>query len=204
MEYAIENNIGQIIIDSEDEYYLLDEILKDFDKKIDCLVRINPDVKTDTHKFIQTSNADSKFGLNIRDLKTKEIIKKIIKNKNMNLLGFHAHIGSQVKKLDFFKKEAQILLSFTKDLEYEFYYSFSHINLGGGFGTKEKLSDEDIDLEKFLKDYTKIIEDIIKKLSLSIKNVCIEPERSLISRSGSILYTVGHKKKLLKAILSFL
>ena len=204
LEYAIENNIGQIIIDSEDEYYLLDEILKDFDKKIDCLVRINPDVKTDTHKFIQTSNADSKFGLNIRDLKTKEIIKKIIKNKNMNLLGFHAHIGSQVKKLDFFKKEAQILLSFTKDLEYEFYYSFSHINLGGGFGTKEKLSDEDIDLEKFLKDYTKIIEDIIKKLSLSIKNVCIEPERSLISRSGSILYTVGHKKKLLKAILSFL
>lgn len=198
MEYAIENNIGQIIIDSEDEYYLLDEILKDFDKKIDCLVRINPDVKTDTHKFIQTSNADSKFGLNIRGLKTKEIIKKIIKNKNMNLLGFHAHIGSQVKKLDFFKKEAQILLSFTKDLEYEFSYSFSYINLGGGFGKKEKLFDEDIDLEKFLKDYTKIIEDIIKKLSLSIKNVCIEPGKSLISRSGSIFYTVGYKKKTLE------
>lgn len=198
IEFAIKEDIGQIIIDSEDEYYLLDEILKDFDKKIDCLVRINPDVRTDTHKFIQTSNADSKFGLNIRDAKTKDIIKKIIENDNMNLLGFHAHIGSQVKKLDFFKKEAEILLAFTKDMEDEFSYNFSHINLGGGFGTREKLSDEDFDLGKFLKDYTKIIENIVKKLNLSIKSVCIEPGRSLISKAGSILYTVGSKKKTLE------
>lgn len=60
--YAIDKDISLIIIDSEDEYILLKEILQEKNKKIDCLIRINPDVKTDTHKYIQTSNADSKFG----------------------------------------------------------------------------------------------------------------------------------------------
>lgn len=78
------------------------------------MIRINPDVKAETHKYIQTSNADSKFGLNIRDENTEKIIGKIIEDENNNLLVFHAHIGSQVKNLDFFKEEAKIMAYFTK------------------------------------------------------------------------------------------
>lgn len=88
--YAIDENISLIIIDSEDEYFLLKEILQEKKKKVDCLIRINPDVKTETHKYIQTSNADSKFGLNIRDENTEKIIGKIIEDENINLLGIHA------------------------------------------------------------------------------------------------------------------
>ncbi len=90
-------------------------------EKIDVLLRINPDVETDTHKFIQTSNADSKFGVNIRDEKTKAFIKELIENKKINFLGFHAHIGSQVKNLDFFKAEAQIIFEFTKKCKISFH-----------------------------------------------------------------------------------
>lgn len=198
IEYAISENIGLIIIDSIDEYILLDSILKEKNKKIDVLIRINPDVKTDTHKFIQTSNADSKFGLNIRDKETKNLILKSLKNKNMNILGFHSHIGSQVKNLDFFKEEAKILIKYTKEIEDETSYKFSHINLGGGFGTKEKLEDEDFDIGKFLCDYIKIIEDLLGYYKLEIKNIGIEPGRSLISKSGSMLYTLGSTKKTLE------
>lgn len=74
------------------------------------MIRINPDIKTETHKYIQTSNADSKFGLNIRCENTE----KIIEDENINLLDFHAHIGSQVKNLEFFKEEAKIMTAFTK------------------------------------------------------------------------------------------
>lgn len=192
--YAIDNDISLIIIDSEDEYYLLDEILKEKKKKASCLLRINPDVKTDTHKFIQTSNADSKFGLNIRDENTEKIIEKIIENPNINLLGFHAHIGSQVKNLEFFKEEAKIMADFTKNIQDKFKKCFSHLNLGGGFGTRENLQDEDLDLEKFLKDLIVFMEDLFEKNKLSIKNLSIEPGRSMISKAGSILYRLGSTK----------
>lgn len=192
--YAIDNDISIIIIDSEDEYFLLDEILKEKKKKASCLLRINPDVKTDTHKFIQTSNADSKFGLNIRDENTEKIIEKIIENPNINLLGFHAHIGSQVKNLEFFKEEAKIMADFTKNIQDKFNICFSHLNLGGGFGTRENLQDEDLDLEKFLKGLIVFMEDLFEKNKLSITNLSIEPGRSLISKAGSILYRIGSTK----------
>lgn len=194
MIYAIDNDISLIIIDSEDEYYLLDKILKEKKKKTSCLLRINPDEKTDTHKFIQTSNADSKFGLNIRDENTEKIIEKIIENPNINLLGFHAHIGSKVKNLEFFKEEAKIMADFTKNIQDKFKKCFSHLNLGGGFGTRENLQDEDLDLEKFLKGLIVFMEDLFEKNKLSITNLSIEPGRSLISKAGSILYRVGSTK----------
>lgn len=198
MIYAIDENISLIIIDSEDEYFLLKEILQENNKKIDCLIRINPDVKTETHKFIQTSNADSKFGLNIRDENTEKIIGKIIEDENINLLGFHAHIGSYVKNLDFFKEEAKIMADFTKNIQEKFKVKFSHLNLEGGFGTKENIEDQDLDLESFLKDLIVFMEDLFEKNRLSIKNLSIEPGRSLISKAGSILYRIGSQKKTLK------
>ena len=193
--YAIDENISLIIIDSEDEYFLLKEILQEKKKKIDCLIRINPDVKAETHKYIQTSNADSKFGLNIRDENTEKIIGKIIEDENINLLGFHAHIGSQVKNLDFFKEEAKIMADFTKNIQEKFKVKFSHLNLGGGFGTKENIEDQDLDLEIFLKDLIVFMEDLFEKNRLSIKNLSIEPGRSLISKAGSIIYRIGSQKK---------
>ena len=196
--YAINKDISLIIIDSEDEYILLKEILQEKNKKIDCLIRINPDVKTETHKYIQTSNADSKFGLNIRDENTEKIIGKIIEDESINLLGFHAHIGSQVKNLDFFKEEAKIMADFTKNIQEKFKVKFSHLNLGGGFGTKENIHDQDLDLENFLNDLIVFMEDLFEKNRLSIKNFSIEPGRSLISKAGSILYRIGSQKKTLE------
>lgn len=196
--YAIDKNISLIIIDSEDEYFLLKEILQEKNKKIDCLIRINPDVKTETHKYIQTSNADSKFGLNIRDENTEKIIGKIIEDENINLLGFHAHIGSQVKNLEFFKEEAKIMTAFTKNIQEKFKVNFSHLNLGGGFGCKENFDDQDLDLENFLKDLIIFMENLFEKNKLEVKNLSIEPGRSLILKAGSILYRVGSQKKTLE------
>lgn len=198
LKFAIDNNIGLIIIDSYDEYCLLNELLEEDREKIDVLLRINPDVETDTHKFIQTSNADSKFGVNIRDEKTKAFIKELIENKKINFLGFHAHIGSQVKNLDFFKEEAQIMFEFTKKVQDEFSYDFTSINLGGGFGCRENFDEDDINLEKFLQDYISIIENMIDDYGLKLNNIGIEPGRSMVSKAGSTLYKVGSIKETLK------
>ena len=198
--FAIENKIGTIVIDSYEEFIFLEEILKEMGEKMDCLLRINPDVKTSTHKYIQTSNADSKFGINIRDEKIGTYIEEMVQSEFVNLLGFHAHIGSQVMEVGFFEEEAEILFSFTKKMEEETKKNFSHINLGGGFGVRQSKEDRNFDLEKFLKDFAKIIEEKIRAYDLAIKNVGIEPGRSMVNQAGTTLYSVGSVKHTLEGL----
>lgn len=200
LKFAVSKGIGQIIVDSYEEFILLEKILVEMDKKIDCLLRINPDVSTNTHKFIQTSNADSKFGINIRDPRIYEIIKEMLDSPYINLLGFHAHIGSQVTELGFFKEEAEILFKFTKDAQERLNHKFTSLNLGGGFGVRQSKSDPSYDLGEFLKGFVQIIESLIYEYDLDIKNVGIEPGRSLINQAGLTLYTVGSKKNTLEGL----
>lgn len=68
----------------------------------------------------------------------------------------------------------------------------------GGFGTKENIHDQDFDLENFLKDLIIFIEDLFEKNKLEVKNLSIEPDRSLISKAGSIIYRIGSQKKTLE------
>ena len=198
--FAIKNQIGTIIIDSYEEFLFLTEILKEMGEKMDCLLRINPDVKTSTHKYIQTLNADSKFGINIRDEKIGSYIKEMAQSEFVNLLGFHAHIGSQVMEVGFFEEEAKILFDFTKKMEELTGKTFSHMNLGGGFGVRQNKNDKDFDLEKFLRDFAKIIEEKIKVYNLKITKVGIEPGRSMINQAGTTIYSVGSVKHTLEGL----
>lgn len=198
--FAIENKIGTIIIDSYEEFLFLEEILKEMGEKMSCLLRINPDVKTSTHKYIQTSNADSKFGINIRDEKTPDYIKEMVQSQFVNLLGFHAHIGSQVMEVGFFEEEAKILFDFTKKMQEETGKVFSHTNLGGGFGVRQNKNDKDFDLEKFLRDFAKIIDQMIKAYNLGITKVGIEPGRSMVNQAGTTIYNVGSVKHTIEGL----
>lgn len=198
--FAIENKIGTIVIDSYEEFIFLEEILKKMGENMDCLLRINPDVKTSTHKYIQTSNSDSKFGINIRDENIGNYIKEMAESSFVNLLGFHAHIGSQVMDLGFFEEEAKILFEFTKKIQEEINTTFSHINLGGGFGVRQNKGDKNFDLEKFLSDFAKIIEEQIRTYGLKITNVGIEPGRSLVNQAGTTIYSVGSIKHTLEGL----
>lgn len=198
--FAIEKNIGTIIIDSYEEFIFLENILREKNSQMDCLLRVNPDVKTSTHKYIQTSNADSKFGINIRDENIGNYIKEMAESSFVNLLGFHAHIGSQVMDLGFFEEEAKILFEFTKKIQEEINTTFSHINLGGGFGVRQNKGDKNFDLEKFLSDFAKIIEEQIRTYGLKITNVGIEPGRSLVNQAGTTIYSVGSIKHTLEGL----
>lgn len=198
--FAIEKNIGTIIIDSYEEFIFLENILREKNSQMDCLLRVSPDVKTSTHKYIQTSNADSKFGINIRDENIGNYIKEMAESSFVNLLGFHAHIGSQVMDLGFFEEEAKILFEFTKKIQEEINTTFSHINLGGGFGVRQNKGDKNFDLEKFLSDFAKIIEEQIRTYGLKITNVGIEPGRSLVNQAGTTIYSVGSIKHTLEGL----
>ena len=91
---AIELGVGRIVIDNEYELELLNRLSIERKKKSKVLFRITPGVEAHTHKYIQTGQEDSKFGIPIGE--AEEIILKAYKMYGISVMGLHCHIGSQI------------------------------------------------------------------------------------------------------------
>ena len=195
LELAVDNNVGTIVLDNEDEVGRLSKVLKQKNRKQKVLLRVNPGIDAHTHEYIKTTKLDSKFGESIFDDNIFSIIEKIIKDENLSFEGFHCHIGSQIFEKESFKKEAETMLEFADKVQRKLSYKINELNLGGGFGVYYTEEDNPFDVSEFLKELSENLERYKKKYDLSIKRFSIEPGRSLISNSGSTLYTIGGVKE---------
>src|SRR5690625_4846556 len=87
LEFAIDANIGCIIIDNFDEIDLLETILAEKNKEIDVLIRITPGIESETHKFIMTGNEDSKFGFNLDNHQADNAFERLKNHPSIHLIG---------------------------------------------------------------------------------------------------------------------
>lgn len=195
LEFAIEENVGTIVVDNEHEFELISEIAKSDEIKVSILLRVNPGIEAKTHKYIQTAKDDSKFGMSIFNERTEALIKKIEADEYVDFKGIHCHIGSQVFDEKFFFASAEAMIEFANDIEKKFDLNIREINLGGGFGVYYTKEDSPFELSAFLKKYIHIIEEKLKSLNLNVEVISIEPGRSLINNSGSTIYTIGGIKE---------
>ena len=190
IEYAIKNKVGYFVIDNASELAKINSLAK---SKQNILVRINPCIHAHTHKAVNTSASDSKFGFIINS-KTVDIIKEI--NDKHNFLGIHIHIGSQIFGSEPYYDAVDKIVDFIKELN-NLKIVVNTLDLGGGFGVKYTASDPLITNQT----YTNTVKDILMHLSekcneknVKIQNVIFEPGRSLIANAGYTVYTIGDIK----------
>lgn len=192
LEYALNNNVGYIVCDNYDELERLESLCESKKKKVVTLFRLNPGVEAHTHKYIQTSKLDSKFGESIFDLKQIDKIMKFYKNsKWLELVGFHAHIGSQITSNESFTVLAKTLSSFIVSINNEYNYSPKVVDFGGGIAIKYLDSDATANIEAILKEMINTLIDDLEKEDIHIEKVFVEPGRSIVGDSGVTLYKVG-------------
>ncbi len=193
---AVKNHVGFIVVDNLHELKLLKKITEKLEIKTKTLFRINPGIEGHTHAFVETSLLDSKFGESIYD---KELLDKIFKlyqeSKYLVLDGFHSHIGSQISTVNVYLALAEKMLNFSEEVQKQYGFTFETLNLGGGFGIQYLDSDPVVDIEGFLPILVKAVEEKIEDLNSRIKNIMIEPGRSIVGDSGITLYTCGGVKK---------
>lgn len=194
---AVDAGVGGVVIDSYREADLLNGICKKFNKKQAVLVRINPGVEAHTHAYIQTARTDSKFGFSIADGTAANFVKHVLSLKNIELKGFHCHIGSQIFEKKSFVIAAEKMMSFIAGLKTEYGYEADILNLGGGFGIW--YTDDDVKLTSAdYSDYMKSIIDTVigkaEELKLRKPFIMVEPGRSIIGEAGITLYTAGSVK----------
>lgn len=199
LEYATQSGVGYIVVDSFTEADVLDEICAQKGVKQNVLIRINPGVEAHTHHFIQTANVDSKFGFSIQNGQAEQIVCYVKDKKNINLVGLHCHIGSQIFEIKSFIIAVDKMTDFYKLLKDKYSLEFDVLNLGGGFGIYYSKGDE----MKTYNDYADYIvcisnalKDALKKKNLKKPYLILEPGRSIVGEAGITLYTAGQIKRI--------
>ena len=195
LQYALEVGVGTIVIDNDYEYEMINEIVRESGNTVDVLLRINTGIDAHTHEYIKTAKDDSKFGYSVYDETIYDLIADINNQSNLNFVGFHSHIGSQIFEKTSFFEAVKVVMEFTKKVQERLGLTISVLNLGGGFGVYYTDEDKPFELAEFLREYIEVVERENDNFGLDLTKVVIEPGRSLTCNAGSTLYSVGGVKK---------
>ena len=195
LQYALEVGVGTIVIDNNYEYEMINKIVRESGNTVDVLLRINTGIDAHTHEYIKTAKDDSKFGYSVYDESIYDLITDINKQSNLNFVGFHSHIGSQIFEKTSFFEAVKVVMEFTRRVQERLGLAISVLNLGGGFGVYYTEEDKPFELAEFLREYIEVVERESDNFGLDLTKVVIEPGRSLTCNAGSTLYSVGGVKK---------
>lgn len=195
LQYALEVGVGTIVVDNDYEYEMINEIVRESGNTVDVLLRINTGIDAHTHEYIKTAKDDSKFGYSVYDETIYDLIADINNQSNLNFVGFHSHIGSQIFEKTSFFEAVKVVMEFTKKVQERLGLTISVLNLGGGFGVYYTEEDRPFELAEFLREYIEVVERESDNFDLDLTKVVIEPGRSLTCNAGSTLYSVGGVKK---------
>ena len=194
IEFAIENGLGYFVADNRYELDSIQEIAEKHGITQKILLRLSPGIDPHTHAKISTGSVDSKFGTAIETGQAEELVAYALTLKNIQLDGFHCHIGSQIFDCQPFCDAADIMLKFIARVKATLGYEAKILNLGGGFATKYVESDPEIDYEVNIKEIAEHINDRCNEFSLTRPTILMEPGRSIVANAGLTLYTVGSVK----------
>ena len=194
LEMAVDSNVGYIIVDNFYEIDLLNEVLTEKNKTANILLRLAPGIHAETHEYISTGQAKSKFGFDLQSGQASEALEKTLANPRFKVLGVHSHIGSQIFATAGFVETAKKLMDFLSAWKEKYDFTAEVLNLGGGFGIRYTDQDEPLDVKDFVKIIVEAVKEKSKELNYPMPASWIEPGRSVVGEAGVSLYTVGSRK----------
>lgn len=193
IELGIKKNVGQIVVDSLTEIGIIEKLAAKFNKKVRVFLRFNPGIAPHTHPALVTGAGDSKFGLSWEML--KEAVRYLKNHRRLELVGLHAHIGSQILTLEPFRHLAKVMIETAAKIRDEEHFTFEEINLGGGLGIAYTAKTEPPAIVDYVKEITSAVKKQGLKMRYPFPKLLIEPGRSIVGPAGVTLYTVGVIKK---------
>jgi diaminopimelate decarboxylase len=183
---AVEAGVGYVICDSLAEIARLDQIRAGAGRRQQVLIRVTPGVQADTHTYIQTGQVDSKFGLGLSDGLAASAIEAVLATANLELVGLHAHIGSQIFELEAYARAIEALAAIADPAWCRM------LNVGGGLGIAYTSADEPPSIDA----YAEVKVGGVKRVFERPPRILVEPGRSLVGNGGITLYTVGTVKEI--------
>ncbi|MBE7041022.1 MAG: diaminopimelate decarboxylase [Ruminococcaceae bacterium] len=196
LNMALSLGVGRFVVDNQSELLELDRLAKAAGKKASVLFRITPGIDAHTHDFIMTGKIDCKFGVILENGDAMEIIRLASTLENIEVVGVHCHIGSQIFDLEPFCEAASVMVNFLGDVKDTLGITLSELNLGGGFGICYTEKDDPVPYDQYMEAVSKVVKATAEKRNLPLPKILMEPGRSIVGDAGITLYTVGAIKNI--------
>ncbi len=204
---ALQVGVGRIIVDSFDEIDRLAALALEFGVRPRVMVRVTVGVEAHTHEYIATAHEDQKFGFSLvnggngavdgheyRGGAAAEAVRRVLAEPNLELVGLHSHIGSQIFDTSAFEVAARRVLGLQALIRDEHRIELPELNLGGGFGIAYTTQDDPMPPRDIAHRLSRIIEHECAAYRLTMPRLTVEPGRSIIGPSVFTLYETGTVK----------
>jgi diaminopimelate decarboxylase len=192
---ALDADIFCFNVESIQELDIINELAQAKNKKAKVAIRINPNVDAHTHHFITTGLDENKFGINSWQL--HDVSETLRKCSNLQFIGIHFHIGSQITDLEVYKNLCT-RINEMQDWFEDHGFQVKVLNTGGGLGVDYHNPDTNT-LADF-EGYFKVFKDFLKvkpgqEVHFELGRALVAQSAALISR---VLYVkIGQKKNFL-------
>ena len=197
VKLGIELGVGRFVVDNFYELDLIEKFCLENNKTQKIYFRVTPGIDAHTHKYIRTGQIDSKFGFALINGDFYKAVEKVKQYKNIELVGIHAHIGSQIFEIKPFLDEVEIMLKLLKEVnENNDDINLTEVDLGGGIGVYYTEEDKPKTISEFCEAIINKADEVCEELNIKRPTLLIEPGRSLVANAGSTIYTVGSIKEI--------
>ncbi|MBU5335711.1 diaminopimelate decarboxylase [Intestinibacter bartlettii] len=197
VKLGIELGVGRFVVDNFYELDLIEKFCLENNKTQKIYFRVTPGIDAHTHKYIRTGQIDSKFGFALINGDFYKAIEKVKEYKNIELVGIHAHIGSQIFEIKPFLDEVEIMLKLVKEVnENNPDINLTEVDLGGGIGVYYTEGDKPKTITEFCEAIINKADEVCEELNINMPKLLIEPGRSLVANAGSTIYTIGSIKEI--------
>jgi diaminopimelate decarboxylase len=177
---AMSEGIGRIIIDSFDEMDRIEMLVAEGLPVPRALIRVTPGVEAHTHEFVRTGQDDSKFGFGLASGQAEAAVARARASAAIDLVGLHAHIGSQVFDAVFFEMAIDAMAPFVQQC------GLPEFSVGGGLG----VAYVDGEVSASIADWGASVKSACAAAGITA-HVTAEPGRALVAQAAITLYSVG-------------
>ena len=182
---AVDEGVGRIVIDSFDELDRLEALHSATGVAPRVLLRVTPGVEVHTHEFIATGQDDSKFGFTVKGGLADSAVRRASASIAVDLVGLHAHIGSQVFDVEPFAQAIDVLAAFAAP------YDLPELSVGGGLGVPYVEGES----APTIGEWADAIHKACVRAGVT-SEVTAEPGRAIVAAAAITLYRVGTIKDL--------
>ncbi len=183
LRMALEAGVGRLVVDSFDELDRLEVLVERGLPEPRVLVRTTPGVEAHTHEFVKTGQDDSKFGFTVSTGAADEAVGRVMASNNMELAGIHAHIGSQVFRVESFSEALAVVADFARP------FPVAELVIGGGLGVAY-VEGED---SPGIAEWARVLHNAAGELGITAE-LGVEPGRAIVAAAAITVYTIGTVK----------
>ena len=193
---ALEAGVGRIVIDSLGEVdRVADAVRSRGDgRRAPVMVRVTTGVHAGGHEYVSTAHEDQKFGLSISGGRALEALRAVLARPELDLIGVHSHIGSQILDPSSFEVAARRVLELRAELATLTGHLMPEVDLGGGFGIAYTPGEVPLDPVRVAKDVAGVVDATCAELGTPVPRISFEPGRAIVGPTTLTLYTVGTVK----------